>query len=169
VVQVHPGPPLVSGSGPETWVTQCTGYMGNTLWSSLRSTTLKNQNPPRGAVLVSWSALVPDCTDFSCPCNYAVISNPFPVSDSPSKAVCQKFAKNPRGRSERNRTFLRLRFVNFVAKREEDSARPRLVSPEGQGIRDCVMLSFPSSNLRCGNHLKADHVGSFLRPDALFC
>jgi len=29
-------------SGPETWVTQCTGYMGNTLLSSLRSTTLKN-------------------------------------------------------------------------------------------------------------------------------
>jgi len=29
------------GSGPETWVTQCTGYMGNTLLSSLRSTTLK--------------------------------------------------------------------------------------------------------------------------------
>src|SRR6266403_1122895 len=30
VVQVHPGPPFKSRSNPETWVTECTGYMGNT-------------------------------------------------------------------------------------------------------------------------------------------
>jgi putative ABC transport system permease protein len=31
VVQVHPGPPFKSASDPETWVTECTGYIGNNL------------------------------------------------------------------------------------------------------------------------------------------
>jgi hypothetical protein len=30
VVQVHPGPTFKSGSDPETWVTECTGYIGDT-------------------------------------------------------------------------------------------------------------------------------------------
>src|SRR5437899_3753501 len=29
VVRVHPGPPFPCGSNPDTWVTECTGYIGN--------------------------------------------------------------------------------------------------------------------------------------------
>ena len=30
MVQIHSPRPILIGSGPETWVTLCTGYMGNT-------------------------------------------------------------------------------------------------------------------------------------------
>jgi len=48
MVQIHSPRPLityVSGSGPETWVTQCTGDMGNTQ----DRTALKKQSLLRGA------------------------------------------------------------------------------------------------------------------------
>jgi hypothetical protein len=51
VVQVHPGPPFKSASDPETWVTECTGYIGNNLgpngFSSGSSTRVSRSKYPQ--------------------------------------------------------------------------------------------------------------------------